>query len=456
VDGGRDVYVADTQNNAIRRVSPSGVVTTLAGAAAGFAGSSDGTGTNASFNLPAAVAIDTLTNIYVADSRNNEIRKLAFTGNNWMVSTLAGHAGTVYSGRITNVVSSFTNVSTVFTFSSLFTNYSGLVTNITGGTTNVIVVITNTAFVTNLVNGQIQTNRLATNIFNVPANLSPQRDGVGTNALFYRPSGLAFDQSGNLYVADGGTNGVRVIASAASVVTLPGSYGFYSVSPEIFGTNQLFYHSTAIAVDGAGAVYVADAENNTIRLIESSGFVTIIAGSPGLYGTADGTNAGARFASPVGLALDSQTNLFVTDAVSHTIRKVSAVGPNWVVTTVGGEVNISGSTDGVGDAAHFNNPSGIAIDDQGSLYVSDRDNNTIRQGQVVVVGPVPLQLSVVGGQIVLSWPGSASMFHVETSTNLGANDSWLPLSVRPVPSGTNLVITNVATAPAAFFRLRNP
>jgi sugar lactone lactonase YvrE len=455
VDGARHVYVADTQNNTIRRVTPAGAVATLAGTD-GLAGSSDGPGTNASFNLPAAIAVDPLTNIYVADSRNNEIRKLAFTGTNWIVTTLAGRAGTVYSGRITNVVSSFTNVSTVFTFTSLFTNYSGLLTNISGGITNFTVVITIVPFLTNLVNGKTETNRLATNIFNVPVDLSPQRDGIGTNALFYHPAGLALDFSGNLYVADGSTNGVRVIAPNSSVTTLAGSYGAYAVSPDVFGTNQLPYHSSGVAVDSAGAVYVADAGNNTIRLIAPGGAVTTIAGSPGFYGVADGTNDAARFASPVSLVVDARTNVFVADALNHTIRKITQVGADWVVTTVGGLAGASGSADGAGNAARFNNPSGMAIDNQGNLYVADTDNNTIRLGQVVVSEPVPLQFSRVGTQIVLSWPASASMFHVETSTNLGPGAFWLPVSTQPLPLGTNLVLTNNATAAAAFYRLRSP
>src|SRR5260370_3087588 len=157
-----------------------------------------------------------------------------------------------------------------------------------------------------MVDGKTETNRLTTNIFNVPVDLSPQRDGIGTNALFYHPAGLALDFSGNLYVADGSTNGVRVIAPNSSVTTLAGSDGAYAVSPDVFGTNQLPYHSSGVAVDGAGAVYVADAGNNTIPLIAPGGAVPTIAGSPGFYGVPVATNPTPPFPSPAPILADAR------------------------------------------------------------------------------------------------------------------------------------------------------
>jgi sugar lactone lactonase YvrE len=456
-DVGGNVYVADSQNNTIRLVTPGGAVSTLAGLASGLPGSLDGLGTNASFNLPTAVAVDGFTNLYVADCLNNEIRKLVLTNTssatNWQVTTLAGRAGTLYSGTITNVVAGTTNLSFIVNAASLYTNYSGVVTNINGGVTNLTIIITNTPVFTNA-GGTFY--YLATNVFTLPSAPS-SLDGVGANALFYHPTGLAFDTAGNLYVADGSTNGVRVISPSALVTTLPGSAGAYAVNPSVFGTNALYYQSTAVAIDPAGNIFVADARNGTIRELGVDGSVSTLAGSPGLSGTADGTNAAARFATPVALALDAQTNLFIADQASHTIRELTQIGTNWVVTTVGGLANVSGSVDGVGIAARFDRPGGLAFDPSGALYVADTGNNTVRRGQVLVEA-VTLGVRLLGGQVLVSWPANAAGFSLETSTNLADNTGWSLVTNAPALSdgGKVLVLTNSPTAPSAVYRLRRP
>ncbi len=462
VDAGNNVYVADSQNNTVRRITLGGVVSTLAGMATNLAGSADGFGVDASFNRPAAVAVAGRTNVYVADFSNNEIRKLTLTETNWIVTTLAGRSGSVYYGLITNVVGNTTSVSTALSDTASFVNYSGLITNVAGGVTNVSVIITNVPTVTATINGVNQINHLATNVFSLGS--APQAlDGTGVNALFYHPSGLALDSLGNLYVADGGTNGVRLVTPAGLVTTLPGSAGAYLVDPSRFGTNQLFFHSSAVAVDAAANVFVAAKANNTIRMLAPSGTnwaVTNIAGSPGFFGIADGTNAVARFASPTSIALDAQRNLFVADALSHTLRKIAPLGTNWVVTTVAGAAGVSGSVDGPGGDARFNNPNGIAVDGAGNLYVADTGNNTIRFGQVAPasVQSVALQIWRSRSQVVVAWPASAAAagFALETSLGLGADRSWLASTDVPVVSGASLVVTNATAAGATFYRLRKP
>jgi len=123
-----------------------------------------------------------------------------------------------------------------------------------------------------------------------------------------------------------------------------------------------------------------------------------------------------------------------------------------VVTTVGGWPGIPGSADGLGAAARFNFPSGIAVDSAGNPYVADTDNNTIRVGRMVDAGPVFLQIEKEGAQIVLSWPASSGDFQLEKSTDLGT--SWQQLTNPPVLSGTDSAVTNDIVGAAAFFRLR--
>jgi sugar lactone lactonase YvrE len=173
VDAGDNVYVADSQNNTIRQITPAGDVLTLAGVATNAPGDADGWSTNASFNLPSAVAVDSQQNLYVADYKNSEIRKLTQAGSQWQVSTLAGHANANYGGPITNVIGNTTYQSTVYYYTSNYVNYSGIITNIVNQTTTITVIaFTNVQVirVTNIIGGvaSVATNVLSTNLFELP------------------------------------------------------------------------------------------------------------------------------------------------------------------------------------------------------------------------------------------------------------------------------------------------
>src|SRR5205823_9649442 len=140
-----------------------------------------------------------------------------------------------------------------------------------------------------------------------------------------------------------------------------------------------FFNGAGVAVDSAGNVYVADTSNHTIRKVTPAGDVTTLAGRAGSFGSADGTGSAARFSQPEGVAVDSAGNVYVADDGNSTIRKVTPVGTNWVVTTLAGRALSSGSANGTNSAARFNFPVGVAIDNAGNLYVADTDNHTIRE-----------------------------------------------------------------------------
>ena len=127
-------------------------------------------------------------------------------------------------------------------------------------------------------------------------------------------------------------------------------------------------------MDSAGVVYVADTISDTIRKITAGGVVTTLAGFYGSLGAVDGIGLTARFAYPIGVAIDASGNIYVADRTNHTIRKVTPAGN---VTTFAGLANNSGTTDGTGSAARFSNPQGIAVDSAGTVYVAD-GSNTIR------------------------------------------------------------------------------
>jgi len=293
-DAAGNLYVADTGNNIIRKISPTGVVSTFAGSAAAH-GATDGLGDQARFWAPFGLAVDRAGNVYVADTANNLIRKITPIG---FVTTLAGQAGQPGAS-----------------------------------------------------------------------------DGNGLLAQFRNPWGVAVDARGNVYVADMSNNTIRKITPAGIVTTLAGQPGAGGQADGP-GAQARFNAPYAVAVDHAGNVFVSDSGNQAIRKITPAGVVTTFAGLPGYAGHADGTGPDAQFWNPQGLALDDQGNLYVADTGNQTLRKITPAG---VVTTLAGEPEATGVADGAGAAARFNGPGGAAVDAAGNLYVADTGNQTLRK-----------------------------------------------------------------------------
>jgi sugar lactone lactonase YvrE len=288
------------------------VVSTLAGLA-GITGSADGTGNAARFNNPSDVAVDSVGNIYVADSRNHTIRMVTPGG---VVSTLAGLA---YQGNAPSTYEPYT-----FTTLAGYAGYGSA-------------------------------------------------DGMGTDARFNGPSSVAVDSEGNAYVADADNQTIRKVTPTGVVTTLAGLAG-HRGSADGSGSAARFNYPKSVAVDSAGYVYVADEGDHTIRKVTPMGVVTTLAGLAGTSGSADGTGSAARFYAPSGVAVDSMGNVYLADGGNSTIRKVTAAG---VVTTLAGRADPGGrphSADGTGSAARFFHPGGVAADSAGNVYVADTNN----------------------------------------------------------------------------------
>jgi hypothetical protein len=408
VDGGGNVYVGDTGNHTIRKVTPGGVVTTLAGLAGNY-GSTDGTGTNARFYQPAGVAVDGAGNVYVADYFNSAIRKITPAG---AVSTLAGLAGNYGSADGTNTsarfwgpqgvtvkgtnnvtvyvadtgngtIRSITPVGSNWTVSTLAGSASDGSADATGGNARfywpggVGCDTGGNLYVADSENSTIRQITPAGVVSTLAgsAGASGSADGTGTHAQFYGPQGVALDTGGNVYVADTANGTIRKITSAGVVSTLAGLAGTYG-SADGTGTNAQFWGPQSLAVDNSGNVYVADTWNHTIRKIGPAGVVTTLAGSAGNRGSADGTNSAARFNWPYGIALDGAGNVFVSDYFNHTLRKITPAGR---VSTLAGMAGLWGNADGTNSAARFFEPAGVAVDGGGNVYVVDSGNQTIRK-----------------------------------------------------------------------------
>jgi hypothetical protein len=184
------------------------------------------------------------------------------------------------------------------------------------------------------------------------------------------------------------------------------------------GTDAIFNDPQAITSDSSGNLYVADTGNNTIRKITSAGVVTTIAGQPGIGGSQDGTGSGATFNSPRGIAIDSSGNLYVADSANGLIRKVTQAG---VVTTVAGSPNNYANIPGVGSTALFDVPVGIAVDSAGNLYVSQQAGNLVSKG-TAVPSTVPSITSQPASQTVS--PGSTVVFKASASGQPQPSYQW--------------------------------
>ncbi|HEX7681595.1 MAG TPA: NHL repeat-containing protein [Thermoanaerobaculia bacterium] len=356
-DGNGTLYVADAGNNTIREISQDGLVTTLAGLAAIEPGSNDGPLSVARFNVPTGVTTDSTGNIFVADAANRTIRKISPDG---VVTTLAGVAANL--GSVDGKGSA-----------ARFSIPNGVATDLFGN----VYVADNTTIRKVAPDGQVTTLAgLADTYGSV--------DGIGLAARFSRLDGIATDRFGNVYVTDTDNDTIRRMTPDGLVATLAGLAG-NSGSSDGIGSVARFYRPGGVATDNSGNVYVADSGNNTIRKITPDGLVTTLAGSPGVScaGSNDGLGAAARFCGPYGLAIDSNGNIYVGDARNHEIRRIA---PDGMVTTVAGTAEFSGDLNGSGPAARFFTPGGVAIDSLGNLYVADSYDSSIRKGIVYRVG----------------------------------------------------------------------
>ncbi len=368
VDPAGDVYVADAWNFTIRKITSGNQVSTPLGMA-GASGTTDGIGNSARFTVPVGLTFDAAGNLYITDSYNHTVRKVA-PGN--VVSTIAGTGGVRGDADGSGTAARFNYPyalrclgETLYVADSSNNNLravslSGVVTTVAGpkgffrDPAGVAMDSAGNLFVADQQNHTIRkiTPAGVVSTFAGAPGQSGNVNGVGSAARFSYPQGVGVDSADNVYVADYYNGLVRKITPGGMVTTLPGTFGWVA----------------AVVIDPTGNVYVADWSASVIRKISTSGAVTIVAGTANLSGCTDGPIGTGRLGGPAGLALDPSGNLYVADKSNHVVRKVT---PDGVVTTIIGQCGAPGGVDGIGTAARLDSPTGLALDADGNLFIAE-------------------------------------------------------------------------------------
>ncbi len=339
------VYVADVDNNRIRKVA-NGVIITVAGTGTdGYSG--DGGPATSAQLIPVGIASDSVGNLYIADTDNNCIRKVA----KGVITTVAGTGTQGYSGDGGPAIS------------AQLDGPEGVTVDSAG---NLYIADTGNNTIRKVANGLITT--VAGNAIGGYSG----DNGPATSAQLLEPSSVAVDSASNLYIADSSNNRIRkvsngVIATVAGGGALLGDNGA--------ATSALLFFPGGMALDSAGNLYIADTLNYRIRMV-SNGVITTVAGNgtQGFSGD-NGPATSAQLYNPDSVAIDSAGNLYIADTLNYRIRKVS----NGVIATVAGNGTQGFSGDsGPATTAQLDVPEGVAVDFNGNLYIADWGNNRVR------------------------------------------------------------------------------
>ncbi len=312
------------------------LVSTYVGTVRGFA---DGQGGIEKFAIPIATVFDNAGNMYVADIFNHKIRKVTPSR---LVSTFAGSTNGFQDAVGTDAKFSFPNCITIDNAGNLYVADA---------------------------NDKIRKITPSGSVSTFAGSTAGFADGPGAVAKFNGINALAVDNAGNLFVSDSSNHCIRKVATTGLVTTFAGSSRGFA---EGQGTAAQFNFPVGIAIDASNNIIVADGVNRRIRKISQTGLVSTIAG--GTEGNSDGQGNTAQFQVLSGVVVDATGNIYVSDNLSHRIRKITATG---LVTTIAGTTE--GDTDGNVAVAKFRNPALLSLDAQGNIYVADGQNHKIRK-----------------------------------------------------------------------------
>jgi sugar lactone lactonase YvrE len=353
-----------SENNHLRKITPDGVITTVAGDKQRGFGGDGGPAAFARFGELGGLATDAVGNIYIADVDNHRIRKISANG---VINTVAGNGknGYTHTGPALSVA--------IERPESVAVDRSG------------------NLYITDSTNGRVRKVAADGTVSTIAGNGRMGYSGDGgpaTSARFNGLGGIAVDDEGNVYVADAGNHRIRKVSPAGLIMTIAGN-GISGDRGDGGPATSARLMVGGCAVDSAGNLYIADLYR--VRMINTAGMISTVAGTgtPG-YGGDGGSATAALLFCFDGIAVDAKGNLFIADASNNRVRRVT---PDGIITTVAG----NGASGKAGDggpatAAQLEHPQGVAVDAKGNLYIADSNNHRIRK-----VAPNGIISSIVGG-----------------------------------------------------------
>ncbi len=379
VDAAGNIYIADTGNNEVRKVNAAtGIISAFAGSTTGGFAGDGAAATSAQLHSPSAVTLDSAGNVYIADTANNRIRKV---------------------------------------------NTSGIITTVAGSS----------AVSTGLIGD----------------------GGLATSAILNSPRGVMVDSSGNLYIADSGNNRVRKVGTNGIINTIAGNGTTGTVGMVGDGgpaINASLSVPVGMALDSSGNLYIADSGENLIRKVTTNGNISSIAGN-GENGYSPGDENLAIYAElnqPEGLAVDGSGNVYFSDTGNEVIREVTAAG---VISTIAGNQGIGNAGDGgPAGAASLDTPIAIALTSTGLIYIANSSNG-YQDSEIRLLTPSTGALPVINNNGVVSVDSTFPIISPNSwitiyGTNLASTTATWNGTTYPIPTKLGGVAVTIDSLPA--------
>ncbi|MBZ5620951.1 MAG: hypothetical protein LAQ69_19820 [Acidobacteriia bacterium] len=343
VDAGGSLYIADNGNGRIRKVTPAGIISTVAGGGADSSGDG-GVATSAVLINPVSVAVDVTRNLYIGDAGSHHIRKVTAAG---IIGTVAGSGQAHYLGE-----------GGVAATNAQLDGPNGLVFDSAGN-----------LYIADTDNHRIRKITLD-GIINTVAGIGFRGfagdGGPATVASLSAPEGVAVDAPGNLYITDGGNNRIRKVSANGTIATIAGG-GNTDPGDGAQATKASLSSPAGVVLDPAGNIYFT--ESNRVRKITPDGIIHTVAGTRLSGSSGDGgPAASAQLNKPFALALNTAGNLYIADSNNSRVRMVT---PSGIISTVAGSTDGDSGDGGQATSAQLQKPSGLAVDASGNLYIAD-------------------------------------------------------------------------------------
>ncbi len=438
-DASGQLVISDNANQRVRRIGLTGVITTILGTGAADSLQDGGPATSASLASPSALALDKAGNLYIADIENQRVREVRTDGT---IITFAGNGSNAFSGdggQATQAALSYP---------------SGLAFD---GAGNLYIADRN--------NHRIRRVSAAGVITTFAGNGQGGFAGDGgpaASAVLAYPSGVAVDSSGNVYISDTGNARIRKVSTSGVITTIAGTSTAGYTGDGASALNATLSNPTGLAFDSSGNLYIADSSNNVVRMIDKSGVIRTVAGSAKPTGGDGGPAVNASLASPAAIILDNAGNLYITDTHNSRVRFVNTSG---TISTIAG-TGISGFSGdgGLATLAQMEFTSGLALDGNGTLYISDEDNNRIRAllsaAPSFTAAPATVTFSAVAGGTpsptqtlaIAATVSNPILNATGLAFTAAVSDPWIVLNVSggTMPANLSVSIDPTSLSPGSY------